>query len=231
MQNLIGNIHIRVPEHIYLKDPETSELGKKILTGGLSLLHEKGFEDFTFKKLGALIGTTEASIYRYFESKHKLLLYYTAWYWGLMNYKLSIVTANIKDPLVRLEKAIQLVTEDVKEVEDSSFIDENKLFSIMISESSKSYLIKEVDIENKQGVYMGYKQLVARISEIILEINPSFKYARMLVTTCIEGAHFQRYFAEHLPRLTDTNTDINDDSVSRFYQILVNKSIFASNDL
>lgn len=231
MQNLISNIHIRVPEHIYLKDPETSELGKKILIGGLDLLHEKGFEEFTFKKLGALIGTTEASIYRYFESKHKLLLYFTAWYWGLMNYKLSIAIANIEDPNIRLEKAIQLVTEQITQADEVSFLDEIKLFHIMISESSKSYLIKEVDNENKFGVYMGYKLLVGRISDIITEINPRFEFPHMLVSTCIEGAHLQRYFAEHLPRLTDSNTDNSSDSITRFFQLLVNKSIFANNNL
>ena len=32
-----------------------------------------GFEDFTFKKLGQEIGSNESSVYRYFDSKHKLI--------------------------------------------------------------------------------------------------------------------------------------------------------------
>lgn len=68
-------------------------------------------------------------------------------------------------------------------------------------ESSKSYLTKNVDRENKEGAFMSYKQFVARISSIILEINPRFKYPNMLVTTIIEGAHHQQFFGEHLPVL------------------------------
>ena len=82
MKTLLSNIKIEIPTGIYLKDPESSTLGKKIIENSIILLEEIGFEDFNFKKLGANIGSNESSIYRYFESKHKLLMYLTAWYWG-----------------------------------------------------------------------------------------------------------------------------------------------------
>ena len=35
---------------IYLRDPESSELGKKIIKHSIDLIYELGFESFTFKK-------------------------------------------------------------------------------------------------------------------------------------------------------------------------------------
>lgn len=222
MLSILTKVSIRVNENIYLKDPESSELGHKIIQSSIDLIDELGFEAFTFRKLSQEIGSTEASVYRYFESKHKLLLYITAWYWGWMEYQLAFGMANIDDPWLRLDRALKLITQKV--VEDQSFyINESKLHRIVISESSKAYLTKEVDQENQDGFFMGYKQLVSRISAIIQEINPDYKYPHMLVSTVIEGAHHLHYFSEHLPRLTDII--IGEDAVSDFYTDLVKKAI------
>ena len=40
----------------------------------------RSVEEFTFRKLAQKINTTEASVYRYFENKHRLLIYILAWY-------------------------------------------------------------------------------------------------------------------------------------------------------
>ena len=223
MDQLLSKVTIRVNEHTYLKNPESSKLGKKIIAGSIELIDEIGFESFTFRKLGQKIGSPEASIYRYFESKHKLLLYLTNWYWAWMEYRLVFGLANIESAEKRLEIAINLLTEKVQE--DSSFthINEVKLYRIVISEASKAYLTKEVDDENKHGVFGDYKQLVGRVCEIILEINPEFKYPNMLVSTVIEGAHHQYFFAQHLPRLT--NVIEGEDSVPCFYRDMVFRTI------
>ena len=214
---------IKVNEKVYLKDPDSSELGIKIITGSIDLIHELGFEAFTFKKLVQRIASTEATIYRYFESKHKLLLYLLSWYWGWLEYKLAFALANISSPEARLGKAITLLTEQIQEDHHFTHINEVKLNQIVISESAKAYLSREVDKENKEGLYLGYKLLVARVADIILEINPDYKYPRMLTSTTIEGAHVQRYFADHLPRLTDVIED--EDSITTFYQDLVFRSL------
>ena len=223
MQELLSKISIHVNEKCFLKDPETSVLGKKILEGGIDLIEELGFENFTFKKLGKHIGSTEASIYRYFESKHKLLLYLTSWFWGWMEYKLVFKLANIESPYEKLERAIIMLTEVQKEDHNFSHVNEIKLGKIVVSESSKAYLTKEVDDENKEGAFAGYKKLVARVSDIILEINSTYKYPHMLISTMIEGAHLQRYYAEHLPRLTDIVK--GEDAIVEFYKDMVFKAI------
>ena len=223
MEALLSNIAIRVNNSIYLKDPESSDLGKNILGGGIDMIDEIGFEDFTFKKLAKEIGSTEASVYRYFESKHKLLLYIISWYWSWMEYKLVFGLANIDSAEARLFRAVKILTEEIKKDGNFKHINEVTLNRIAICDSSKAYLTKEVDDENKDGFFSGYKNLVERVSKIILEINRSYKYSHMLVSTVIEGAHHQRYFVEHLPRLTDVV--VGEDSITEFYNEMVIKSI------
>ncbi|MBK8506463.1 MAG: TetR/AcrR family transcriptional regulator [Saprospiraceae bacterium] len=219
MQDIPSHINLAVSDRIFLKNPESSELGKKIISGSIELIDEMGIENFTFRKLSQHIDSTEASIYRYFESKHRLLLYLIAWYWSWIEFRLLYLIANIEDPEEKLMRAIRLLTE--KNEVDTKFlhVDEVKLHRIVISESSKTYLTKEVDHENSEGLFKAYKQLVGRVSEIILEIHPTFDYPHMLVSTVIEGAHHQRFFADHLPKLTDQLH--GEDSIIKFYQNLV----------
>lgn len=226
MVNLLSKISIQVNSKVFLKDPESSALGKRILNVGIEMIVDLGFEDFTFRKLAKEIKSTEASLYRYFESKHKFLLYLTSWYWSWTEYKLVFGLANIKCPKERLLKAIILLTEEVKEDSDFSHINEVKLHQIVITESSKVYLNKVVDEENKDGVFSGYKQIVQKVSDIILEINTEYKYPHMLVSTIIEGSHHQRFFKQHLPRLTDVVK--GEDAITCFYTQLIFKAILAN---
>ena len=223
MQELLSKITIQVNSSIYLKDPNSSRLGKKIVSAGIDLIADLGFEQFTFKKLGRFIESPEASIYRYFESKHKLLLYITSWYWGLMEYQLVFSVANVSSPEERLKKAIALLTGRLIETQDFPEINTYNLQSILSNEASKTYLSKSVDDENKHGVFTDYKQIVERVSNIILEINPNYKFPHMLVSTVVEGAHHQRFFADHLPRLTDVID--GEDAIQKFYIDLVLKTI------
>ena len=223
MHEILTNVSIQVNNNVYLKDPETSELGRRIISGSIDLIDEMGFEGFTFRKLGTAINSTEASIYRYFESKHKLLLFLISWYWGWMQYRLAFGLANIASPEERLSRAISLLTEDVNKDGNFEHINQAKLNRIVISDSSKTYLTKQVDQENKEGLFLIYKEVVAMVSDIILEINPGYKYPHMLISTVIEAAHHQRYFAEHLPRLTDVVK--GEDSITEFSKNMVFKTI------
>ncbi len=223
MQDLLQQVQVQVNEKIYLKNPESSDLGRRIVAGSIELMDRVGFEDFTFKKLGLQINSPEASIYRYFESKHKLLLYLSSWYWGWMEYQLVFGLANVSSANDRLVRAISILTGTVSNDAGMSLIDKAKLHRIVISESTKSYLTKAVDDENKDGIFATYKKLVARVSDIILELNPNYRYPHMLISTMIEGALHQRYFAQHLPRLTDVVN--GEDTVTDFYMDMILKTI------
>lgn len=215
MDHFLSSISINANSSTFLKNPESSELGKRIIANSIELIEEIGFEQFTFQKLARQTGSTEASVYRYFENKHKLLLYLTSWYWAWLEYYLILKTANIDSAHEKLKRTICLLTRPMDEDMNFAHINETKLHRIIISESSKAYLTKAVDQENREGVFAGYKNLVARVSQVILEINPGYKYPHMLVSTIIEGAHHQRFFAEHLKRLTDVVE--GEDAITEFY--------------
>ena len=203
MKNLLANISIKVDEKIYLKDPETSEIGRNIIKNGILLLDELGLESFTFRKLAERIGSTEATIYRYFESKHKLLIYLISWYWNWQEYRLLFATNNISSPETRLKIAIRILSGEITNDMDFAHVDEVTLQRIVVAESAKVYLTKEVDEDNKEGFFYSYKRFCRRISDIIREINPDYAYPDSLVSTIAESAHYQKYFALHLPSLTN----------------------------
>lgn len=218
MNKLISNLKIKVNSNLYLIDPSSSKLGQKIVIHSINLIHEIGFEKFTFRKLGGVIESPEASIYRYFKSKDQLLSYLVSWYWGWMEYRLVFSTANISSPEIQLQKVIDLFAIKNKKKEFLDGIDINKLINIIISESPKSYLTKDVTKSNKEGAYLNYKIFVSRMASIINEINPDYKTPNMLISTIIEGAHLQFFFAENLLGLT--NKQKSDDYISIFYKKL-----------
>jgi AcrR family transcriptional regulator len=212
-------INIATDSKLYFKDPESSDLGKRIVEHGIEMIHELGYESFTFKKLGDRIHSNESSIYRYFESKHAFLIYLLNWYWSWIEYKLVFATTNMESAEDKLETAIQLLTEEVKEDTSFTFINEFILNKIIIIESSKAYHTKGVDKENEKGFYKTYKRVVQRVCDFVLEVSPTFDYPHMLVSTIIEGAHHQKYFSDHLPALTDCEDGKN--NIVKFYKQLV----------
>ncbi|NNE14448.1 MAG: TetR/AcrR family transcriptional regulator, partial [Saprospiraceae bacterium] len=96
-------IKISLNEGLYLKEPQDSKLGKRILRNSVDMIDQFGFEAFTFKKLAQKIQSTETSIYRYFENKHLLLLFLVNWYWEWVSYLISKNTMNVNDPQRKLE--------------------------------------------------------------------------------------------------------------------------------
>ena len=133
MHNLLSKVSIQVNKCIFLKDPQSSDLGRRIIAGSIDMIDEMGFEGFTFRKLGKAIKSTEASVYRYFESKHKLLLYLTSWYWGWMEYQLVFKLTNIDSAKERLERSIVLLTEKVQEDRNYTHVNEINLNRAKIS--------------------------------------------------------------------------------------------------
>lgn len=216
---------IKMNDKLFLRDPEESELGKKIIQNSIILIHRLGFEAFTFKKLAKEIETTEAGVYRYFENKHRLLLYIVDWYWSWQEYRLIFQTNNIKEPETKVKKAIQLLSAPVEDDATTSHIDEKILYEIVMSEGAKAYLTKHVTEDNKAQFFKPYKDLCARIAGYIKECNPKYKYPRSLSTTIIEMAHSQKFYMQNLPSLTDFSSPSDVKMLIAFLEDLVFKSI------
>ena len=210
---------------LYLRDPEGTDLGKNIIQHSIQLIHDTGFEAFTFKKLAESIGTTEAGVYRYFENKHKLLVYIISWYWRWLDFQIGYQTKNLMNPLSKLNKVITILATTVEDDLMTGHVDESILHQILISEGSKAFLTKQVNQDNKQEYFKPYKDLCNTVGEIILECNPKYKYPHSLASTIIEMAHLQNFFMNHLPSLTDFSKSKNESEIIQYLEELVFNTI------
>ncbi|MDB4032045.1 TetR/AcrR family transcriptional regulator, partial [Flavobacteriaceae bacterium] len=223
MDQLLSTFKITIPEGVFIKDPETSVLGKNIITQGMELIHEMGFDGFTFKKLGTHIGSNESSIYRYFENKHKFLLYLSSWYWAWVEYNLVMETHSITDPKEKIIQAVTVLTRKVDNDSSNTPINLVLIHKIMISEFSKSFLTKSVDQENEQGLFVAYKRVHSRLQGFIKVANPSYNFSASLANTILAGVLQQYYYKDHFPSLTDCS-DINEPF--NYYINLIYKTLY-----
>ena len=211
-------IQITLNDRLYIRDPQATDLGKNIIKHSILLIDEIGFEAFTFKKLAIRMQSTEASVYRYFENKHLLLLYLVSWFWEWVDYLIDVNTNNIDDPLQQLKIIISTLVFASKENPSIEYVNESVLHRLIISEGAKAYHTKAVDDENKEGLFVNYKTLVNKVSNVIAKIQPDFEYPRALASNLFEMANNHIYFAQHLPRLTDI--DVEGEDYSQVEQML-----------
>ncbi len=205
-------IKVSLNDKLYIRDPQETILGQKIIKQSILLIEEIGFESFTFRKLALKMESTEASVYRYFENKHMLLLYLVSWYWEWVGFLIDMNTRNIANPEEKLKVIIHTLIFAAKENPSIEYVNESVLHRIIISEGSKAYHIKTVDEENKEGFFKNYKDLTAKVALVISSINRDFPYPRTLASNLFEMANNHIYFAQHLPRLTDVKVENEDFS-------------------
>jgi len=228
---IVLNTSININTEIYLKDPRSTDLGKKILSRSVVLIDKLGLENFNFKKLAQKISSTESSIYRYFENKHYLFIYLINWYWEWTSARIDIGTMNMTDPKQKLKKVIRALTEASFIDMDIPFIDDEILHRIVVREGAKAYHHKTVDNDNEYGFFLAYKNLCKKISLILLEINSKYNYPKALASTLIETGNNNIYFAKHLPRLTDichtkNQEKLKQDIFEMLYQMVISNLLY-----
>lgn len=217
------DIRIKMNERLFLRNPEDSLLGKKLVRHGVLLINKLGFEDFTFKKLAVDVNTTEATIYRYFENKHKFLVYLITWYWSYLEFKVMFTINNLKDPEIKLKTILKLLVEEPeKSKSPSDFIPEQDAYKLVMWEGSKAYLTRNVTKDNKDRLFKPYKDLSARIAGIIKEYNPKYKFPNSMASTLLEISHSQKFFMQNLPSLTDAGTSDDKKLILFLEQLLFN---------
>ena len=168
------------------------------------------------------MGSTEASVYRYFENKHLLLIYLVSWYWEWVSYLIDFNTMNIEDPKRRLKIIIDTFVYASKENPAIEYVNESVLHRLIIAEGSKAYHTKTVDKEDTDGFFLNYKRLTQKVSDVILEIKSDFPYPHALASNLFEMANNHIYFAQHLPQLTDVSVENeNYDEVERMLEYFV----------
>jgi AcrR family transcriptional regulator len=196
-------ISFKLNEKIFLRDPQNTDLGQNIIRDSISLINEIGFEQFTFKKLAERIQSTEASVYRYFENKHRLLIYLIDWYWTWIDYRMDFATTNLRSPEEKLKACLKVLSEDKQADERFPFVDEPALHKIVVAEFDKVYLTRQVDSDNQEGLFLPYKAVCKRIAGFVKEINPDYQFPHSLISTILLSVNHQLFYAQHLPSLTD----------------------------
>lgn len=219
------SLKIKMNDKLFVRDPQESLIGKRIVLFGAKLINELGFEDFTFKKLATEIETTEATIYRYFENKHRLLIYLNAWYWSYLEYRIIFTTNNISNSEKKLKQIIYLLANPEQEFFNSDEVNAKDIYNIVMWEGSKTYLTKHVNADNKDKLFKPFKDLCNRFANTITEFNPKYKYAHSLASTIIEISHSQKFFMLNLPSLTDFSNDKDNKNLIQFLESILFSSI------
>jgi AcrR family transcriptional regulator len=216
---MLRDIHLN--DRLFLRDPQDTELGRRLVGESVRLIDEIGLEQFTFKKLAQRIESTEASLYRYFENKHRLLVYLVSWYWAWLDHQIRFHTHNVPDPARRLRLILGILTRAHHDDPATTGLDEAALYRIVVNEASKSYLTRGVDQDDQAGLFREYKQLVARISAVVKELDPTYPYPNALVSTLLEASRKQLFFAQHLTSLTDNTGEPTEQVIYSFLESLV----------
>jgi AcrR family transcriptional regulator len=212
---------VKMNANLFLRDPEGTDIGKQIIKISVKMIAALGYEQFTFKKLATEIGSTEATVYRYFENKHKLLIYLIDWYWAYIEFQVIFQLNNVTKPVEKIKKLIDILVWEDNASAVFSELNQEDLFYIAIAEGSKTYLSKDVDENNKELLFKPYKDLCARIALLFKEYNVKYKYAASLASTLVETAHMQYYFMHHLPRLSDCSKKKDPKDIEAYLEHLV----------
>ena len=140
----------------------------------------------------------------------------------------SVATGGSAPASERLRLALRELTQPIADDAMTPHIDEAALYRVVVSESSKAYLNRHVDSVNLEGCYRSYKRLCRRVADIIVEISPTYAFPVALVSTVVESSHMQKYFAEHLPSLTEVTRGEIDSSATAFLTDVVFRVIGAA---
>lgn len=225
----MATLTYRLTGNLYLRDPQDTELGRNIISASITLIDKLGFEEFTFRKLAVEISSTEASVYRYFENKHKLLTYLIDWYWTWLEHRIDFHTNNIHEPAERLRVCLRKLCEPKTFDNSVDSIDARALEQIVVSEFEKTFLTKHVDADNKEGLFVPYKSLCKKIASFIKAVNPEYEHPNSLTSTIMLVIKHQLYYAQHLPSLSDIkyNPKKQYDLLYTFVEGIVFKTIDA----
>jgi AcrR family transcriptional regulator len=181
-------IKLHTSAGLFLKDPEESKVGQRMVSRGIALIYKLGFGAFTFRKLAQELDTSEASIYRYFDSKHQLLSYLINWYWGWVYWRLNAEVLPSLEKKARIRKIVKVLIASSDVDLRIPHIDESVLHKIVVAESGKL----EGYYRNSAGAAAPlptYLLCCDFISEVIRSCNPRYPHCRELAFSLISNTH------------------------------------------
>jgi AcrR family transcriptional regulator len=198
--------HLRPAPALCLKDPESSDVGRALLSHGLDLMLELGLEAFTFRKLALRVGTSEVTTYKYFANKQRLLQYYFQLYWLWLRQAGAQEVERSSDPREVLAHVVEVLCGVWPRRLPPLQLDPAGLRKLVIAEGMKSYLHKNVDDDNARRLFHPYKELSAFVASRLVACRADVPWPHSFATTVIEMAHSLPFLMEHLPSLTELSS-------------------------
>lgn len=208
MESLTFNVEIHLPHSLYLKNPKDSLLGKRLVEESAALIAEQGIESFNFKRLSLACACTEATVYRYFENKHKILLYILNIYWGWQEYRLVLHTQNLSKSSEKLKKALEVLAHPEIPGNYSKIFGQH-IIKTAIYEGVKIHLNREIKSEIKDGSLACYLRLVQRLGKFINEKEPNYDYSEALASTIIDNALQLQFYMQNSPEISGKIKNVN----------------------
>lgn len=210
---------------LYLKDPLSSDKGKAILRESAPLIVQMGLEAFTAKKLAESADITEATVYKYFANKQKLLQYYFQLYWTWLEQQIKVFTAVEEDPYLRLIRSVRILSEMPAVAADPGQVSKEVLRQLVVQEGAKAYHHIKVDADNDMKLFAPYKSVTKLLAEMILAVDKEQPYPYSTATTLLEMSHSLEFYRDHLPSLTDFPRDQDQAKLTGFLVHIVNRSL------
>ncbi|MFN5207896.1 MAG: TetR/AcrR family transcriptional regulator [Bacteroidota bacterium] len=216
------HFQVHIPSRMAQHDPSHSRTGLKILNTAIQLIADEGYESFHLSRLAEKADTVESTVYRYFENKHKLLLYISGWYWAYLDFSIDYETREMKAPAQILNKAIEMMAGKNLPTNIDLIGDPLLIHRIMITEFSKIYITQMAQEDNKEGYFVYFKTFVNKIGNLLSAIMPGYKFPRSFAFLLVLGIYQQMHVAEKLPALSDYDqSEPLDEYISRFIKDLI----------
>ena len=222
----LSYLQVELAPSFYKKNPTSSALGKRIVSSGLDLLNSKGYLHFTFKELAEKTKSTEASIYRYFDSKEQFLAYCSGAYWVQLKHRLGMYTLNIPDSKTYFERTLDVL---LNELQDEQYmLLANKDFA-RFRESSRRYGLSILgilsDSKSRDELSADYASLMREvyqfIEDAIEKVLPNSGFKDIIASSILSKTHMQSSKAKFLSEHLSNDQEINAKRVRDFCRFLL----------
>ena len=110
---------------------------------------------------------------------------------------------NVRLPIDKLDIMITSLINSLENSNVPDYIDQSGLHRLVVENATKVYHHKKVDDLKNNGFYTNYMKLVQTLSNVISEVDNSYKYPMALATTIMDMSLNNEYYLIHLPEVTD----------------------------
>ncbi|MBL7812132.1 MAG: TetR/AcrR family transcriptional regulator [Bacteroidetes bacterium] len=211
-------VRVSLPPVLYIKNPQETALGQSLLEHAAACISRDGLEEFNFRKLAQAAGCTEATVYRYFENKHKLVLLLMNLFWGYVDFQIQQRIRFEPKAEAALNACLnELGNLQLHEIHNPHFAE--LLVHLAAREGVKMHLGKDIHAETQDGSLTHYLRLLQTVEDL-LRLN-HVSYPRALAGLLLDSALQQHFYRHNEPLLTDSACE--EEGCVQFLQSLIHR--------